>query len=425
MLCFLAAGCGSDSSTRPTATTGYLHGYIHSMTDSVVIANASVSLIEPIPYRVVAGPVGTDASGHYVLPDAPAGNWYLFVIEGNHFMFDPERARVSVEPGDSVLHNVDMLRSELWNDDGVHYEGTVTDATTGQPIAGAFVSAMAFGVRNSFDGVPISEAITDASGHYRIEATSWLIGGVFGVAHPFGVTKEGFAPYFVADVPVGDASADTVYTLNVALAPSQAHGAIRGRVRYLNSYMRNIPVALDYSTFPVDSILGVASKGDGPRRTSLLGSAVRTDGAGRFSIGELEPGTYFIDVAFLPDDGFSVLQAIDQERKILVELKEGQTLDVGTIQLGTTMQPIAPLNGEVVSDSSPLLRWSSVPGAEFYRLSAGSTHLLNFSREVTQPFYEFEFPLPPGTPVRWIVSAHHGQDTIASFETVATFSISP
>jgi hypothetical protein len=244
-----------------------------------------------------------------------------------------------------------------------------------------------------------------------------------GVKHPFGVTKEGYKPHFVLDMPV--ASDDTVYVANVALQKSAAHGAIRGRVRHLGRDLRNIPVGLDYSTLPIDSVLdNVAKKGETAHYTSLLGSAVRTDATGRFAIDDLAPGTYYVDVAFLPDDGYT-MEPEAESREILVEVGENETVDIGTVRVVKSISPLWPAPGATINDATPLLHWTSVPEADFYRISIGFSHILPFTYDVTDPSYQVPLGMRAGSRVRWSVTARKGGETLASFEAVSTFTIAP
>jgi hypothetical protein len=371
MLALSAVSACDDSASVSThdSESGDLHGQVYSMTDSSVIAGASVSLIDAIPYRVIAGPVSTDDTGHYVFTDAPPGDWYLFVNSGNHFMFNPASARVSIVPGRPVQRDIRMIRSDLWDDDA-KFAGVVTDARTGAPIAGAFVSSMMVEMGNSFLGVPVQEAITDTEGRYQIGASSWIIGVdlALGVVNPIGATKEGYAPFFLLDADLPNTSADTTYIMNVALHPSVSRGVIKGRVRYRTTYLGGIAVGLDYSTLPVPA--GEQPKTNDARTTSLLGSAVRTDSQGRFEISDLAPGTYFVDVAFLPDDGF-MLSEVERDR-VVVELEIDERIDLGTLQIVKTLVPVYPLNGASIGERTLTLRWTSAPGADRYRLSAGT-----------------------------------------------------
>jgi len=425
--CALSAACDGTSITRDAGSTrGYLHGYVTSLVDSTAMAGASVSLVEAVPYRVVAGPVMTDVDGHYAFPDAPVGSWYIFLHTRNYFMFDTADPRVTVEPGKTVQRDIALVESELWDDNGDHFAGIVTDAETGEPIVGAYVSSTAFSVTNSFFGIPFNEAITDSLGYYRVQVSSWLVGAPGRIAHPLGVTKEGYAPFFDSDIPLLDPMTDSTYTVDVPLSRSDTRGVIRGRVRGPRGYLANIPVAFDYSTFPLTDILADASKKThDPQPTSLLGASVRTDASGRFAIGHLAAGTYYVAVAFLPDDGYvQLITSIDLEHRVLIELEEGEERDIGTVDVVKAIRPIAPPNGAILTDHSPTLRWTSVPGATWYRLSAGSGHLLDFIRDMDVPAYMFDTELPPGTPIRWTVTAYDGTVRVATFEAVSTFYIS-
>ena len=66
--------------------------------------------------------------------------------------------------------------------------------------------------------------------------------------------------------------------------------------------------------------------------------------------------------------------------------------------------------------------------ADHYRLSAGKGHLLVFERTITgPPEFTFESDIPPGTHVRWIVTALRTatpyDEVLARLEAVQVFTI--
>ena len=156
----------------------------------------------------------------------------------------------------------------------------------------------------------------------------------------------------------------------------------------------------------------------------LLGSAVRTDAAGRFRIEDLAPGTYFIDAGYLADDGY--VGTYDEAAQ--VEIQGEEVVDAGDIRVIPALLPISPLNGAVVHDARPVLRWDAVPGADRYRLSAGAGHLLSFDRNIVGATeFQFESDIPVGLHIRWLVTAYRSatpyDEEIAKFETLPTFSV--
>jgi hypothetical protein len=391
--------------------------------NSAPVVGARVAMVNPLPYRVVAGPVISDDTGHFEFKNPPLGDWYLFVFSDSLLMFDTDDARVTVRRGQRIKHDIAMIKSDLWGNNPQRVVGTVTDAQTGAPIEGAFVSGFAFAVWHSFVGISIDvEDVTDADGRYSVVPAS-----VFGNpgSAQLGISREGYQPFYMLDVPV-PMDPDSLLVLDIALERLDGGASARGRILDPNGHpVAGLPVALDYSTIPVN--LPPAKGETDPQRVPLLGKTVRTNAQGFFEFTELSPGTYYVDAGFLPDDGF-----VGGGDDPLFEITDEGIVGVGDLHVIPAMAPLSPANGSTVTDPRPILRWQAVAGTDHYQVSTGAGHFLSSIANVSGTTqYQFPEDLEPGTHMRWIVSAYRMVDTdygplpelIGSFETVQAFVV--
>lgn len=421
-------GCDDDPS-NPGGGTGRqapLSGHVTMLYDSVAVVGAKVVLVDALPYRIIAGPVITDTDGYFAFDNPPRGDWYLFVFADGRLMMDAADARVSIQRISPVTRDIEMIASDLWGGGNRFIAGRVTDATTGDPIEGAYVSSFFWTVWHNFAGIVIdAEDVTDAGGRYQVAPINLMIDtSTFRIINPVGVSKEGYAPFYMMDVPIPDV--DTTYVLDVALERMGSGATLRGRIVSEGGPVPGLPVGLDFVGIPLDTLTvnNVSKSGGEARRVPLLGSAVRTDATGRFRIEDLAPGTYFIDAGYLADDGYVAFY----DEATQVEIHGDEVVDAGDIRVIPALLPISPPNGAVLHDTRPVLQWEAVPGADRYHLSAGAGHSLSFDRDIVGATeFQFESDIPVGLHVRWLITAYRSatpyDEEIAKFETLPTFSV--
>ena len=112
---------------------GTLAGVVTDASNGHPIAGATVSIFNG-PTRVNSGVSGLD--GSYVVPNLPVGNYNLFVTAPNYQNFTGPL--FSVQAGQTTVQNVAMI--PIATGFGT-INGTITDASTKQPINGATVTA--------------------------------------------------------------------------------------------------------------------------------------------------------------------------------------------------------------------------------------------------------------------------------------------
>jgi len=428
----LAVSCGDNSLSTsgsggpliptPKPVQQHVEGVAWSLADSMPLAGATAALVKGVPYEVVAGPVTTDAEGHFEFQDPPIGDCYLFLFTGDHLMQDGRAVQISIGEGDSISVDAAMIPSELWSNRGPRAEGIVTDRQTGSPIAGAFVSSLGWELSGPFMGVALSgEGVSDSTGHYSVALATISYGDYSRLGHQLGVSKEGYAPFFTTDF--GELDDDSVVTLNIPLSRPSVNGAIHGRVVVGGQPVAGVPVGIDFvdlSSLP--SPANAKTLSENPEFVPLLGKSTMSGPDGRFEITGLAEGSYTVQCAYLPDDGYAY-----QERYQYPELSRGEVLDLGDMEVVPAIEPLYPVPSSTISDPQPVLRWKEQPEADYYRVSSSVGHLMNSYTVITTQ-WQIPVALPPGTRIRWYVRAYREAEPwdieLSSFDTVVAFKVS-
>lgn len=189
-------GTVGDSGNIPCQGNGSIAGAVTDAGSGAAIAGATVSYSGTGPAGPVSGSTTTDSSGHYSVAGIAVTS-YSMTAQASGYQSQP--ASATVGGGATTTQNF-ALASQA-----TRLSGTVTDASSSKPIAGATVSA------------GTGSATTDANGAYTIA-------GVAPGTYTASATASGYASQSTSVT----LSAGTTTTQNFALTPNR--GTITGTV---------------------------------------------------------------------------------------------------------------------------------------------------------------------------------------------------
>lgn len=198
-----------DGTTTENATLAAGGTIAGDVSDGTAIGNPA------IPGAVVtctcaSGSVTTDASGSYTFADVAVGNYDL-AFSATGFVSQTVTG-VSVSPGSTTIQNVLLI------EDGA-ISGTVTDATTGAPIAGAHVTCTCSTGSTATDGTGTYTLTAVAPGIYAVSVSMTgyatasnsevVVQSGTTTVEDFALTATGHTPVFSDGFESGNLSAWT------------------------------------------------------------------------------------------------------------------------------------------------------------------------------------------------------------------------
>ncbi|MFO7607694.1 MAG: carboxypeptidase-like regulatory domain-containing protein [Candidatus Krumholzibacteriia bacterium] len=449
MLLLVATSCSDDpAGPPPDSGTGAVSGVVRDAQTDNLLAGATVILASSD--LAVRGSRTTDPGGAFAFGGVPPGDWLLLVLHGTHVVFAPAGLPVTVEAGRTVDRVVLLLDPELdYLPHGWRVTGTVTDAATGERLAGAWIAVGALAeagntVRHPAEGYGIgSLAVSGADGMYslpvlpvRDDATGDILGLM-----PVSCGREGYRPRsFVGEGPESylalgtgrllpaPAGPDSTLQLDIALEPvpagglpAAATGTVTGRTVLGGQPVAGVRIAA--TLMALDRRDTVPD----PDKVVVDGGTAATGTDGTFTL-RLEPGLYGLAVGYLPDDGWA-----GSSRPSDLIVTAGGTTVLGDIELHPALRPIVPADGAVVTAPSTFA-WTGLPDADRYNVSVaidGSRTSFSASTADTFLIWPAELgEMPVGTLVRWGVTAVREFTPdfswhVGWFEVPATFSVGP
>ncbi len=440
-------GCDDDAVTPPTL--GAVEGTVAHV-DGNVLEGIGVILVDPATVATASALRRTDATGRYHIDGIAPGDYAVFVYDaGKYGNFARTTALVHVVAGSTTFQHITLIDSGLWRDGPFYVSGTVTDATTGAPVAGAYVSGVLGAGQEDFlfAGATVPDfGVTDEAGRFTISSPGFfdLYGASLGL-EPISVTKLGYEPATLVgrgEDPIGFGAAlpapippDSVLAVGVAMRrvdPVISTGVLRGRLVQAGTPVMGVQVVLALSgVADPDTVPGLVAKTRGGRagiETLLPGKTAVTDAAGRFSIAGLHPGRYALHGAARPNDGFV---RGGGHRNIEIS---SDTTNVGDVVVLSAMTPLVPArNSSPPANQQIELQWTPpvLPAGVHlttYRLWVGTGYIIDLQAIVAHPSVTLE-PLPPGTSVRWdvqatgVIEATGDSMEVGGFEEIASFIV--
>ena len=443
----LAAVLGAACTEGPAPTA--VQGTVTELASGAPVAGATAVLVDVATLAPGSRLARTDARGRYRLEDLVPGDYALLLIHDYYIATDRAKPLVHVESGRVTQYDVTILGRLALGGPRYRITGTVKDAATGRPVAGAFVepSLWALSAQDLYGviaGVTVPEwGTTDERGRFSIRAfvTTDERGRQDGLApitviragyEPFTLVGRGRAiPFFGSLLPL---PADSTLAVTIRLRPAgaSAPGGIRGRViaRGTGLPVPGIRVGL--------SLFGSAHPDTlperGPSLVPVQGKVAVTDASGAFRIEGLGPGRYVLAPAYLEDDGYAGGSPWIRAREVEVADSDTAAVDAGDVEVLTAVRPIYPADRSTIRDRAPELRWEPfADGPEYHVIAYDLTVSTGFlaeptDRRVADPRWQAA-AFPPGTRVQWWVSVlavvGSPPDTvrIAEFERPASFTI--
>jgi hypothetical protein len=431
----LSTGCGDDplpaAAPSPGVTT--LQGRILRV-DGDPAAALSLGLFRLDDLRYV-GIDTTAADGTFRFTALAPGRYTPVMVSRGVALVNPPPLGLEIAAEETLRVE---LRASLRAADEPVLTGTVVDAESGEPVAGAVVEVGTLTIEPpELDGrLAAARGVTDAAGRFALE-DFFFFADVLDPGNARsadllchapgyrGLRRRGFTP---AETPVRN--------LRLALAPGADEAVLTGHLIDLGlGPAVGVPVGLEWVSRP-EFLLEKHSDALVMQQKTAV-----TDSSGFFRLEGVPSGVYHLLVGARRDDGWLrvVPEGLPPEAPPLVRptvsVAAGESLHVEGIPAVEAVRPLQPARGAAVS-SQPDFAWEEWPwrGTEW----AAGWYLVLALQETTDPerwlwygpleapslvWPDPDFRLPRGRH-RWqVVAAAGWAEGLRLFETWSTFSV--
>lgn len=427
------AGAGCSDDEKPPATQGRLTGRVERLPGHEPATGFQVLLLDPSTSDSPFPAAPIDEEGRFEFEAVPPG-WYHPIVEaGSMFLYAPLPDPIRIDAGRESHLDLALAAYPGLDGFGRPVHGTVRDAATGLPVAGAWVSAGFTDPTFLLSaGLPPWESRTDEAGRFKLSGVPIVQlssgrTGLFPIVSTHRDYRSGGTGSLVRGeiLPILPLSGSPL-EIELVLEPGSGDRAIHGRVVYLGQRIGGVPVALtfaDIDTGAPASESFTRSSGLSPR-AMVPGAVQVTDPSGEFEFSGLSSGRYRIHAAHLADDGW-VPRTLGSgpPASVVVGKMDLHDLEIAVVP---GIRLISPTRLEVVDTVRPTLAWEPVAGATRYLVLFSRANSFLLSETVTT--METSVLLPPGyfregDQARWAVQVYAGEMLAASSEVVGTFTI--
>ncbi len=371
-------GCSDSDDPSAPRTDPSVVGCITELDSGDPVSDAAVILIDRATLLPGSSMTPTNAQGEYALYGVASGVYYGVVFHDSLTVCDRTSGTITVIEGATTTWDARIQPAELWGTPEYRIEGTIRDAQTQRGLSQAYVSPIfwsSMDVPAYVHGIGMPRmSIADEQGHYSIEGLRVVdhIGhdlGIFPVtvscpgyesATIAGAIDAGFSDIGFLPIPQ---EGDSVLTADIALKRRTSEspaGALKGLVTFLGVPVADLSVALS-----IDAVSDPDTLGFGSIPCAVIGGqTTTTTQAGEFLFTDLTPGAYVVHPAYRLDDGYHSYGRLIEDRDVV----DGDTLDVGTIEVQMAITCHSPEDGAVVDTQTPTFSWCAVPDTLGYEL---------------------------------------------------------
>ncbi|MCK9997245.1 MAG: hypothetical protein KAH56_13300, partial [Candidatus Krumholzibacteria bacterium] len=334
----LLAGCSDDDAIIIVVTPDQVR--VLDEADGQPVAGIKVVMMDPQANVPVAGPVMSREDGNCPFDIEPSGSHRFLVFGGVDYRVHslPDywygtKGKSAPSPPVTVA---EIRVHKVAPDSLPRIAGLIVDASSGTPLGQVFVSLSSYltgyqGNTSASDDVTVNDGLFSVS---QIPFAMDSETGNLDQVNPLLFTRHGYRSIIWSyDPPNGSDNVD-ISGVTIAMTPidSGDNGSISGRLMRDGLPAEGIAVGLGVVDLPVTEKAGAG----------LPGWAAVTDQDGRFTIGELPAGTFYLQPGFpLADGTFYPNQPGNIPRKV----DPGQAVDVGDLIVLHEIEPRWPTHG--------------------------------------------------------------------------------